>query len=175
MGGIACRPYRVNDMHGFSKTKTEELQELVEWYRDRHNVSSVNLKEVAAWAIREKVYEPEPRSTMKLLAKELSAALREVYFTDPQGRRVRKKHAQRIWDDTTDGRHEQKVLWHDITEATRPQMQAAFQQRRHGIVMDCRQLRHDVESYNENFNKSVPIQMVFDFTEDLKDLEHAGN
>ncbi len=162
-------------MHGFSKTKTEMLQELVEAYRDKHKVSSVNLKEVAAWAIRESVYTPEPRSTMKVLAKELSAALREEYFTDPQGRRVRKKHAQRIWGEATDGTYKQQVLWHDITEATRPQMQAAFQQRRHGVVMDRRQLKQDVESYNENFNKSIPIQMVFDFSEDLEELEHADN
>lgn len=37
--------------------------------------------------------------------------------------------------------------------------------------MDCRQLRQDVDSYNENYNKSIPIQMVFDFTEDLEELD----
>lgn len=160
-------------MHRIRKTKTEMLQEVVESYRRAHKVSSVNLQEVAAWAVHEKVYEPERRSTIKILARELQAALRESYFTDPQGRRVRKKHAQRLWEDVTEGKHVQKVFWHDITVATRPQMQAAFQQRRQGVVMDCRQLKLDVDSYNENFNTSVSIQMVFDFTEDLEELEHA--
>ena len=36
-----------------------------------------------------------------------------------------------------------------------------------------RVLKLDVDSYNENFNTSVPIQMVFDFTEDLEELEQA--
>lgn len=147
------------------------LQELVELYRRRHHVSSVNLQEVAAWAVLEKEYEPPQRSTIKDLARELQAALREAFFTDPQGRRVRKNHAQRTWEDVTDGKHVQRTFWHDITVATRPQMQAAFQQRRQGVVMDCRQLKHDVDSYNDNFNTSVPIQMVFDFREDLEELE----
>ena len=160
-------------MKTFKKTKMQMLQDLVELYRKRHKATSVNLREVAAWAVREKEYVPERRSTIKILSRDLAAALREVYFTDPQGRRVRKKHAERVWRDVCEGKQEQLVLWHDITEATRPTMQAAFQQRRHGIVMDCRQLKCDVDSYNENYNKGVQIQMWFDFREDLADAEHA--
>jgi hypothetical protein len=150
------------------------LQDLVERYRKKHKATSVNLRDVAAWAVREREYEPEQRSTIKVLARDLAAALREVYIVDPQGRRVRQKHAERVWREVHEGKQEQLVLWHDITEATRPQMQAAFQQRRHGIVMDCRQLKCDVDSYNENYNKAVPIQMWFDFREDLEDAAHAS-
>jgi hypothetical protein len=46
-----------------------------------------------------------------------------------------------------------------------------FQQRRQQIVRDCRQLKTDVDSYNENKTPRAPIQMVFDFTEDLRELE----
>ena len=102
--------------------KMEMLQNLVEAYRRKRGVSSVNLQEVAAGAVREKVYEPEPRSIVKVLAGELAAALREVYYTDPQDRRVRKKHAQNMWTEVSEGKHEQLVLWHDIAEASRPQM-----------------------------------------------------
>jgi len=160
-------------MRRIRKTKREMLQEIAEAYRRTHKVSSFNIKEAAAWAIREKLYEPEVKSTIKVLAKEMQEALREQYFTDPQGRRVRLNHAERTWEELTDGKHVQMVFWHDIRDASRSQMQAAFQQRRQGVVMDCRQLKHDVDSYNENFNKSVPIQMVFDFTEDLEELEHG--
>jgi len=149
------------------------LQELVERFRHETGASSVNLKEVAAWAIRKKLWEPERRSAVKMLARSLADALREEYFTDSQGRRVRRKHAQKILKGVTDGRQKQLVLWHDIVEATRPQMQAAFQQRRHGVAMDCKQLKQDVDSYNENYNGGVPIQMVFDFTEDLEELEQG--
>lgn len=161
-------------MTNLKRTKTQMLQDLVERYRMKHKATSVNLQEVAAWAVLEKEYEPEQRSTIKVLAHELAAALREAYITDPQGRRVRKKHAERAWRDVHDGKQKQLVLWHDISEATRTQMQAAFQQRRHGVFLDCQQLNRDVESYNENYNKGVPIQMCFDFREDLEDAAHAS-
>ena len=38
------------------------------------------------------------------------------------------------------------------------------QQRRHQIVGDCRQLKMDVDSYNQNRTPDQPIQMIFDFT-----------
>ncbi|MCH8853028.1 MAG: hypothetical protein IID41_10305, partial [Planctomycetes bacterium] len=38
-------------MRRIRETKAEMLQELVELYRRRHHVSSVNLQEVAAWAV----------------------------------------------------------------------------------------------------------------------------
>jgi hypothetical protein len=50
-------------------------------------------------------------------------------------------------------------------------MEIAFQQRRQQIVGDCRQLKADVDSYNENYNSGEAIQTVFDFTEDLEELE----
>ena len=37
--------------------------------------------------------------------------------------------------------------------------------------MDCRQLKLDLDSYNQNFNSGKPIQGVFDFTDDLTELE----
>ena len=52
-------------------------------------------------------------------------------------------------------------------------MQRAFAQRREQIVNDCRQLRTDVDSYNENLNTELPIQMVFDFTDDLNELSYV--
>ena len=53
-------------------------------------------------------------------------------------------------------------------------MEVAFQQRRQQIVMDCLQLKTDVDSYNENRKPESPIQMVFDFTDDLTELELAS-
>lgn len=152
------------------KTKSEMLQELVEEYRNEHGVDSVDLREVASWLLRTGRWQPSHRSATKIVAAEVAQALREEYFTDPQGRRIRKKHAVREWEDTGEGKRRPRVFWHDITTAKRPHMQAAFQQRRQGIVMDCRQLKQDVDSYNSNYNRSVPIQLVFNFEEDLEEL-----
>jgi hypothetical protein len=50
-------------------------------------------------------------------------------------------------------------------------MEVAFQQRRQQIVGDCRQLKADLDSYNENYNLGESLQMVFDFTNDLAEIE----
>jgi hypothetical protein len=39
------------------------------------------------------------------------------------------------------------------------------------VLGDCRQLKTDVDSYNQNYSAATPIQMVFDFTDDLAELE----
>lgn len=38
---------------------------------------------------------------------------------------------------------------------------------------DCVRLKIDVDSYNENANKGAPIQMIFDFTDDLAERDAA--
>jgi len=40
-------------------------------------------------------------------------------------------------------------------------------------VADCLQLKNDVDSYNENRKPVSPMQMIFDFTDDLAELELA--
>lgn len=52
-------------------------------------------------------------------------------------------------------------------------MQISFQNRRRGIVGDCRQMKVDVDSYNDAHPDAEPIQIVFDFTMDLAELEAA--
>ena len=93
--------------------------------------------------------------------------MREEFITDPQGRRVRAKHAARM--DRDEG--EQGALWDDIRTASHEHMQVAFQQRRQGIVGDCHRLKVDVGSYNDNRGPVEPIQMIFDFTSDLLEME----
>lgn len=95
--------------------------------------------------------------------------MREEFITDPQGRKVRVKHAAIVEQDG-----EQIAMWADMRNATPDHMKAAFRLRRQQIVGDCRQLKTDVDSYNENFNSAEAIQIGFDFTEDLEELEFAG-
>lgn len=49
-------------------------------------------------------------------------------------------------------------------------MEVAFKQRRRAILGDCRQLNLDVDSFNENRAPENPIQLIFDFTNDLLEL-----
>ena len=66
---------------------------------------------------------------------------------------------------------EQGALWDDIRSASHEHMAVAFQQRRQGIVGDCHRLSVDVDSYSDNRDPAVPIQMSWDFTNDLVEME----
>ena len=98
----------------------------------------------------------------RLGAAEIGRAMRAERIDDPQGRSVRAKHA---------AREGQLFLWDDIRTASRKHMDIAFKQRRQQIVGDCHQLKTDVDSFNENRSPFVPIQMSFDFTNDLLEEE----
>lgn len=125
--------------------------------------------EIAEWALQNRLWDAHPSIVLNQCADEIARAMREEVVTDPQGRRVRAKHVANI---RRDGK--QLPLWDDIRRADREHMQIAFQQRRQQIVGDCRQLKVDVDSYNDNRNRAQPIQMIFDFTLDLAELEAAA-
>jgi len=147
-------------------TYTEQLQQIANRFIQETGTATFTARELGAWAIQKGLWAPQPSALIKQCAEELSRAMREDYITDPQGRRVRAKHVA-----TLDRAGAQMPLWADIRRASREHMEIAFQQRRQQIVGDCKQLKADVDSYNENYNAGPAIQMVFDFTEDVEELE----
>lgn len=151
-------------VHG--PTYNEQLQAIVNQYREGGHAWPATARAIAAWAIGDELWLPQRSTLVSQCAELLSQAMREEYITDPQGRKVRAKHAARMKRED-----EQLVLWEDIRTAAPEHMQIAFQQRRQQIVGDCRQLKTDVDSYNENTSRSAPIQLVLDFTDDVAELE----
>lgn len=145
---------------------SEQIQNIVQRYIDDGHKWPAAPGEIAEWANEHGQWEPQRTDKVKLLARQISQAMREEYITDPQGRRVRAKH---VFRKEKDGK--QTYLWTDIRVGTRDQMQLSFQQRRQHIKGECRQLKTDVDSYNDNLNTGEPIQMVFDFTRDLEEME----
>jgi len=131
------------------------------------DVDTVELEQVAEWAVNTGRYQRQPMSIVKQCKRELSQALRVEYYTDPQGREVRRMHPVRIKDP--DG--EQMVLWADIQFAKPNHMRVSFQQRRQGILADCKQHKVDVDSYNENNRFSASLFFDYDFNPDLQESE----
>jgi len=113
-----------------------------------------------------KLWRAPPSTIIDECADQLARAMREEHIIDPQGRTVRAKHVARI-----EKNGKQLRLWDDIRRADRQHMEIAFQQRRQQVVGDCKQLKTDIDSYNENRSPAKPIQMIFDFTLDLKEAE----
>ena len=147
-------------------TYHEQLRRIAnKFLAERGGVPATSM-EMAAWAIEKRLWQPQPAALIQQCADEFSRALREEYIKDPQGRKIRAKHVA-----TRQKNGELFPLWGDIRTAPREHMEIALQQRRQQIVGDCRQLKTDVDSYNENYNGGEPIQLVLDFTSDVEELD----
>ncbi|MBI1784953.1 hypothetical protein HYR69_07400 [Candidatus Sumerlaeota bacterium] len=156
------------------KTKGEVILGHVEAYRAYGNPWPVPAKKIAAWAIDTNRYEPKARSIYSIGGREFADAMRMDHFTDPQGREVRRFHALRAVEELgefeTEGIEQLTFEWLDLRTDDPKKLKMAFQQKRGLILNDCKALKTDVESYNENFNPGEPIQLCFDFSEDLAEL-----
>lgn len=147
----------------------KEMQRIVAKYRLAGEPWPAASKTIAEWTMRRRLWELPKSAALAKCAEDISRAMREEYITDAKGRRVRVKHPA-----TVKVHGEQMVLWDDMRTATRQHMRVSFQQRRQQIVGDCRQLKVDVDSYNDMNADEEPIQMIFDFTMDLAELEAAA-
>ena len=103
-------------------TYTEQLQRIANKYMEEVGSETATAREIATWAIKRKLWEPQPSKVIRQCADELARAMREEYTTDPQGRRVRAKHVAIV-----DRGGEQIALWADIGTATREHLEIAFQ------------------------------------------------
>jgi hypothetical protein len=151
---------------------TEQNQKIITRYRQSGQPWPATAIEIARWAITNKHWELHPSKVVRQCADQIAQAMRDEFITDPQGRRVRAKHAAPYAEQG-----KLTLKWDDLRTADYAHMETAFAHRRQQVVGDCRQLKVDIDSYNENYNRTDrPIQGCFDFTDDLAELElEAGN
>lgn len=150
-------------------TYIKQIQGIIAQYRLTGEPWPASKVMIADWVMRQGLWELPESVARARCAEDIARAMREEYMTDPSGRRVRVKHPA---STTIHGK--QMVLWDDIRTAPREHMKVSFQQRRQQIVGDCRQLKTDVDSFNDRDPAEQPIQMIFDFTMDLAELEAAA-
>lgn len=151
------------------KSYTKQIQQIADDFYAETQRTAATKEEIAKWAIRTRRWEPHPDTLVKQCAEELARAMREQYITDPQGRRVRAKHAAAIEEDG-----KQKTLWTDMRFDQRDLMERSFRNRRQQIVGDCYQLKKDVDSFNDNYNKGERIPLLLDFMPDVEELEEMA-
>ncbi len=145
------------------------LQQFADEYFAETGKESATTKEIARWAIKTGRWEAPTDLALRQCRQDFSRAMREQYITDDNGQPVRAKHVARIVRDS-----QQLHLWSDIRHASHKHMAVALQQRREQIVGDCRQLHRDVNFYNSRHPDLTPIQMVFDFTDDVEEGMYSG-
>jgi len=82
-----------------------------------------------------------------------------VITIDPDGRKVRQKHAVRRNIENSSGGVMLQTFWQDMELATPQFMYESFQQRRGTLADGTWQLDQDVTSYNKFHNKGAPLQI----------------
>jgi len=148
---------------------SEQMQAIFDRYTEEVDSSPVSLDNVAAWAIEQELYRPQPSDVVKLCREALAESLRQEKRIDAQGRKYRAKHSVR-----TNIGGVQLSLWADIDNAPRSFMEKSFSQRRKAIADDCFQVKQDVDHFNDENPTELPIQIVLDFTDDVAEMEAAA-
>jgi hypothetical protein len=148
---------------------SEQMQAIFDRYTEEVDSSPVSLDNVAAWAIEQGLYRPQPRDVVKLCRESLAESLRQEKRVDAKGRKYRAKHSVR-----TNIGGIQLSLWADIDNAPRSFMEKSFSQRRKDIADDCFQVKQDVDHFNDENPTELPIQIVLDFADDVAEMEAAA-
>lgn len=147
-------------------TKNEELQRLIQLYKQETCNKTIDMDLVADWAIKKGVNAPKPKTAKELLAIQFAKAAREEHRRDPKtGWSYRANHALRV----SNGDGKQLNLWVDIDDATRPQMLLSLTNRRQQMVGDGTQLKIDERIWNNRNQDQKSINMILDFTDDVEE------
>jgi hypothetical protein len=146
---------------------TKQMQKIVAEYRTSGETWPTASKTIAAWAIRTGRWELPDSAALNKCAEDLASAMREEYFVDVRGKRVRRLHPAQKRISTG----EQLTIWDDMRTAPHEHMYLSFQQNRRKIFWDCHSLKEAVDSYNFVHTPAEQIEMIYDFTNDLAEHE----
>lgn len=149
-----------------TKSRSDFLQDIVRKYQQAGHTLPANPKDIAEWAIQNRLWEQKPEAIVSLCADQIARAMSMEYFEDAQGNRIRAKHAVVYAEGP-----KQYSMWDDVRTADHPFVSVALQQRRKHIVNECKQLKNDADYYNENRDPPAPVQIVFNFELDLEEME----
>jgi hypothetical protein len=150
-------------------TYKEQVRNIWKRYREDVSTSPVDLKDVAAWAIDNKLWHPRPIDLHASLAGDLADALREEKRVDEKGREYRANVPVRT--KPKDG--PPLFVWADIDDAPHTHVVKSVQQERRSIASDCYALAMKADHYNDAHPDREPIQVDFNFEEDVEEAKIA--
>lgn len=145
----------------------EQLQRVWRAYEKEHGYVPATARDAVKWGVEQRLMVLPDIDPYDRLSEDMAKALREEYGTDELGRRYRKNHAVRVNKAGV-----QLTIWAILGSAPREHMQKAFIQRREQVVGDCVQLSVDVDVYNDMNKDKPPIQMLFDFRDDIEERRY---
>ena len=141
-------------------TKREQLLRIRDEYRAEHDNAPATAREMADWAIAEGKYRLPHSAANRKCAEELAEAMRLDFFTSG-GRRIRAMHSFT--------REKQGGLWDHVRTISPENMAISVAQRRNGVVGEVKQIKRDLDFFNELHPDRPPLQTSFNFEPDLAD------
>jgi hypothetical protein len=147
-------------------TFNDQLVNIVEDYRRAGQPWPATAEQLAEWAVAQERFQITRGMAVNQCKEKIARAMRLEHVRDRKGRSIRKYYAARVRENG-----QLLMKWDDLN-AERPFMEISTANRRNQILGECRQLKNDVDSYNERCCPDQPIQVEFNFTTDLEELGH---
>ena|ERR1700677_3874075 len=144
------------------------IAKLVEPFREANGDGEFSHHEIAAWAIQNGLWHPPMKSQISQLAGELSEAMQSER-REYEGLKVRQYHCVRR--KLENGMVQ--TVWAHIDVATPDFMEQSFARRRQSISAKAYQLHSDIIYWNGEKNPGEPLQVLFDFRDDIADRDHS--
>ena len=146
----------------------DQLLDIVEDYRAAGNPWPASKIEIGEWAVANERYQLTRGLAVNQAAERIGRAMGLDHVRDKNGRSVRKYYAARLPENG------QLVMKWDDWNADRSFMEVSSANRRNQILGECRQLKNDVDSYNDRRCRERPIQIDFNFNIDLEEFDQLG-
>jgi hypothetical protein len=145
------------------------MLEIWKKYHEEVGNEPADLRELADWALSKKMWAPRPVDIAASFARDMADVLREQTRTDEQGRQYRAF----IPAKTKDKDGVPLFKWADIDLAPRAHVEKGVQGERRSIVNDCFALAMKVDHYNATHPSEEPLQIIFNFEEDIEEMKIA--
>jgi hypothetical protein len=150
-------------------TLKENMLKIWERYQAEVSADPADLREVATWAMSQRLWAPRPVDVTASFAREMADTLREQVRTDRDGRQYRAFIPAKA--KGKDGLPLFK--WADIDIAPRAHVEKGLQGERRSIANDCFALAMKVDHYNATHPTEEPFQIPFNFEEDVEEMKIA--
>jgi hypothetical protein len=153
----------------YHRPKDHEAQQMLRLCREKLGRDDVSAEEVVTFAKSMGVRVPDPIPGEKLLEQSYGRAFRAESKYDPEiNGSYRINH---VYPGMRNGK--QTMLWGNIHTMSRPAMVLSGGLRRKQMVNDGYHLKLDVTKWNLLHNDEDPIQVVFNLTDDIAEMESA--
>ena len=155
-------------------TYSGKMSDIVEEWAHENGTDIIDIDQASDWAVATGRYAKQPISAKQQCMQDMRRALQQATHIDPQGNKVRTKHAVKNWAFKGE-QLTMATLWVDVRTGKPEMVGEAFQQGWKGIANDVK--RHSIEkqSYDLNNAYGVILPMFnYDFNKQAEEARMSG-